>query len=52
MASFWRQLQRDSYKVSRLSGDVEAAEKGTLAKRLIRRNVTRKLGRGYGKLWQ
>ena len=32
---FWRDMQRDSYKVSRLSGDINAAEKGTLLKRLF-----------------
>jgi hypothetical protein len=49
---FWRDMQRDSYKLSRFSGDVNAAERGTLVKRLVRRQVTRKLGRGYGKLWR
>lgn len=52
MSSFFKSLQRDSYKVSRLSGDVSAAERGTLVKRLVRRRVTRTLGRSYGKLWR
>lgn len=45
-------MQRDSYRLSRLSGDINAAEKGTLAKRLVRRKVTRVLGRPYGRLWK
>ena len=52
MASFWRNLQRDSYKLSRVSGDVSAAQRGVLGKRLVRRKVTRKLGRRYNRLWR
>lgn len=49
---FFQDLQRSSYKVSRFSGDVSAAQRGRLAKRVVRRKVTRNLGRSYGKLWK
>lgn len=49
---FFKDLQRDSYKLSRLSGDINAAQKNRLAKRLVRRQVTRRLGRSYNKIWR
>ena len=49
--SFFSQLQRDSYKLSRLSGRCSRGE-STLLKRLLRRQVTRTLGRGHNKLWR
>lgn len=41
--SFLSQVQRDSYLISRTTGDVRAAERGPapLAKRLVRRRLTR-----------
>lgn len=50
--SFLRSVQRASYLLSRSTGDVRAAKRGTLGKRLVRRQVTRKLGRSYNKLWK
>lgn len=52
MSSFWKDLQRTSYRLSRFSGDVSAAQRGTLGKRLVRRRVTRTVLRPYGKLWR
>ncbi|MGH3627890.1 MAG: hypothetical protein ACRDRL_10685 [Sciscionella sp.] len=43
--SFLKQLQRDSHLVSRTAGDLSAAQRGTLAKRLVRRRLTRSLFR-------
>lgn len=45
--SFLRQLQRDSYLVSRAAGDAQAAERGpgVYAKRRVRRAVTRSIFR-------
>ena len=45
--SFLRQIQRDSYLVSRAAGDTRAAERGpsTYAKRRARRAVTRSIFR-------
>lgn len=40
------QLRRDSYFLSRTLGDYQAAKRGRLAKRLIRRSLTRTLFRG------
>lgn len=40
------ELRRDSYLLSRTLGDVQAAKRGTLAKRLVRRSLTRALFRG------
>jgi hypothetical protein len=46
--SFLRRIQRDAYLVSRTAGDADAARRGpqVLAKRLIRRRLTRALFRG------
>lgn len=49
---FLRDLQRTSYLVSRTAGDARAAKRGRLGKRLVRRQVTRHLGRSYNKLWK
>lgn len=46
------QIQSMAYKISRGAGDLNAAEHGTLGKRIVRRQVTRRLGRSYGKLWR
>lgn len=40
------QVRRDSYFLSRTLGDYEAAKRGRLAKRLVRRSLTRTLFRG------
>jgi hypothetical protein len=42
--SFLRDIQRAAYLLSRAAGDVNAAEKGTLGKRLVRRQLNRKIG--------
>lgn len=42
-----RQLQRTLYLASRLTGDISAARRGRLGRRLVRRAVTR---RGFGPL--
>jgi len=39
--SLLKQIQRDAYFVSRTAGDASALQRGTLAKRLIRRRLTR-----------
>jgi len=38
-----KQIQRDAYLISRAAGDVSAAQRGpgVLAKRLVRRDLTR-----------
>lgn len=41
------QIRRDSYLLSRGLGDVQAARRGRLAKRLARRSLTRALFRGW-----
>lgn len=41
------QLRRDSYLLSRGLGDYQAAKRGRLAKRLVRRSLTRALFRGF-----
>jgi hypothetical protein len=38
-----RDLQRDAYLVSRTLGDINAAQRGRLGKRLVRRVVHRKI---------
>jgi len=43
--SILSQTRRDLYLSQRAIGDVQAAQRGTLAKRLIRRQVTRSLFR-------
>ena len=42
-----KQIQRDAYLISRTAGDLSAAQRGpgVLAKRLIRRDLTRTLFR-------
>ena len=52
MPSFWRSLRKGrSYRVRPPTGDTEA-ERGTLDERLVRRQVTRKRGRRYTRLWR
>jgi len=41
------QVRRDSYFLSRTLGDYQAAKRGRLAKRLVRRSLTRTLFRGF-----
>lgn len=41
------QVRRDSYFLSRTLGDLDAAKRGRLAKRLVRRSLTRSLFRGW-----
>ena len=43
--SVWSQTRRNLYLAQRLMGDVSAAQRGTLGKRLIRRSLTRSLFR-------
>lgn len=38
-----RRLQRDLYLASRTVGDLDAAQRGRLGKRLVRRQVTRRV---------
>jgi hypothetical protein len=45
-------LQKALYLASRFLGDANAAQRGTLGKRLIRRQTTRVLGREYDRLWR
>ncbi len=45
-------LQRSLYLASRLAGDYNAAKRGTLLKRVVRRNVTRTLLRPYNRMWR
>lgn len=42
-----RQIQRDSYLLSRTAGDVRAVKRGRLAKRLLRRSLTRAVFRAF-----
>jgi hypothetical protein len=42
-----RKAQRTSYRTSRLLGDLSAASRGTLPKRLVRRSVTRSIFRAF-----
>lgn len=44
--------QRFFYLVSRTLGDGRAVQRGTYGKRLLRREVTRTLGRPYNQLWR
>lgn len=51
MSSIFRQIARTSHQVSKYSGDAAAFQSGgvpRLAKRLIRRQVTRTLFRALG----
>ena len=50
--SFLRDLQRALYLAQRSTGDVRAAQRGRLAKRVVRRQVTRRLMRPYNRLWR
>ena len=52
--STWNQIRRTLYKTQRTMGDIEAASRGpdVIAKRLIRRRVTRALARPWGRLWR
>lgn len=47
--AFWRSAQRTSYLINRSIGDGRAAKRGPkpLAKRLIRRSVTRSVFRAF-----
>lgn len=40
--SMLKQIQRTSYLKSRTAGDLDAARRGKLGKRLVRRSVTRR----------
>lgn len=44
--------QRFFYLLSRSLGDVNAAKRGTLPKRLVRRSVTHSLLRPYNRAWR
>ncbi len=48
------QLRRALYKSQRAIGDVQAAERGPgpLTKRVVRRRVTRHVGRAWDWLWK
>jgi len=39
------QIRRSSYLLSRTLGDVQAVQRGTIVKRVVRRSVTRSLFR-------
>jgi hypothetical protein len=41
----WRRAQRDLYLAQRTMGDIDAAQRGKLGKRLLRRSLTRSLFR-------
>lgn len=41
-----KQLQRNAYLVSRTAGDLDAAKRGVLVKRVVRRRLTRAIFRG------
>lgn len=45
MPDLFRQISRNAHLVSRTAGDISAARRGVLVKRLIRRNLTRALFR-------
>lgn len=45
-------LRRSLYLLQRTMADVNAAKRGRLGERLIRRQVTRQLGRQYDKVWR
>lgn len=42
----WRRTQRDLYLTQRTMGDVSAARRDKLVKRLVRRSLTRSIFRG------
>ncbi len=44
--------QRWLYLASRAVGDVNAAKRGTLPKRLVRRQVTKRVLKPYNRLWR
>jgi hypothetical protein len=44
-------LQKALYLLSRTAGDVNVAQRGTLGKRLIRRQVSRRRGRVEDRIW-
>ena len=45
-ASILTMMRRYLYFSQRTMGDVQAAQRGTLAKRVVRRSITRRLLRG------
>ncbi len=51
--SWLARVQRDAYLMSRTAGDVNAAKRGTLGRRLIKRRYHRSVIRVLrrGKLW-
>lgn len=54
MTSTLSQVRRDLYLAQRGLGDYQAAMRGpgVLGKRILRRHVTRRVGRTYGRLWR
>jgi len=46
--SVWSQVRRDSYLLSRTMGDVSAAKRGRVVRRVARRRVTRSVFRALG----
>ncbi len=46
--SLLRQISRDAHYVSRTAGDLDAARRGRLGRRLVRRSVTRRVFRTLG----
>lgn len=56
MSKQLRRAQRDAYRISRLTGDLNALTTGgvpRLAKRIVRRQVTRRtVGRAWGWVWK
>ena len=47
MSSAWGSTRRDMYRAQRLMGDLSAARRGTLPKRLLRRSLTRSMFRAF-----
>lgn len=45
--SFFRQLERDAYRVSRLAGDLRAMQRGRYLRRVLRRRTARSLFRFF-----
>jgi len=46
--SAWNEIRRDLYLTQRTMGDVSAARRGRLGKRLVRRSLTRSIFRALG----
>lgn len=45
-------LQKFFFLLSRTIGDGKAAQRGTLGKRVVRRQVTRRIARQYDRVWR